>query len=104
MITHGDLKQKNDEVLVSDLKSLITQERCTLIEIIDHLREVTRRKLYLEKGYPTLFSWMTECLGYSEGAAQRRIQAMRLVQDLPELEGNPVADRAYDAPLPEGDQ
>jgi len=87
MITHGDLKQKNDEVLVSDLKSLITQERCTLIEIINHLREVERRKLYLQKGYPSIFSWMTESLGYSEGAAQRRIQAMRLVQDLPELEG-----------------
>jgi len=86
MITHGDLKQKNNDLLVSDLKSLITQERATLVEIIDHLREVERRKLYLQKGYPSIFSWMTECLGYSEGAAQRRIQAMRLVQDLPEIE------------------
>lgn len=86
MTTQEDLKQKNNELLVSDLKSLITQERRTLIEIIDHLREVERRKLYLQKGYSSLFSWMTEFLGYSEGAAQRRIQAMRLVQDLPELE------------------
>jgi len=86
MTTQGDLKQKNNELLISDLKSLITQERSTLIEIIDHLREVERRKLYLQQGHPSLFSWVTECLGYSEGAAQRRIQAMRLVQDLPELE------------------
>ena len=46
MTTHGELKQKNNEFLVSDLKSLITQERGTLIEIIDHLREVERRKLF----------------------------------------------------------
>ena len=33
-----------------------------------------------------MFAYLTEDLCYSEGAAQRRIQAMRLLKDLPEIE------------------
>jgi len=86
MTPQRSLKQKTDDLLVTELKTLITQERKILTEIIDHLREVERRRLYLKEGYSSLFTWMTEYLGYSEGAAQRRIQAMRLVRDLPEVE------------------
>jgi 5-methylcytosine-specific restriction endonuclease McrA len=37
-------------------------------------------------GYPSLFEFATRELGYSAGAAFRRIQSMRLLKDLPELE------------------
>ncbi len=40
--------------------------------------------LFLKLGYSSLFEFVTKELGLSESAAQRRIQCMRLMQDLPE--------------------
>jgi len=81
-----NLKQKNNDLLISDLKELVSRERELLTKILHYLREVENRKLFLEKGYPSMFAFVTEELGYSEGQAQRRIQAMRLIKDLPEVE------------------
>ena len=39
-----------------------------------------------QKGYSSMFAYLREDLGYSEGAAQRRLQAMRLLKELPEIE------------------
>src|SRR5690606_2316204 len=54
-------------------------------EILKHLNEIDRRKLYLERGYSSLWAYCTEELNYSEAAAQRRIEAMRALE-IPELE------------------
>lgn len=81
-----NLKNKSDITLINDLKTMVSQERKILTEILHYLREVERRRLYLERGYSSLFAFVTEELGYSEAAAYRRIQAMRLIQDLPEVE------------------
>jgi 5-methylcytosine-specific restriction endonuclease McrA len=48
---------------------------------------VERSKLYLERGYSSLFSYCVGRLGYSEHEAMLRIQAMRLVRVMPEVEG-----------------
>jgi hypothetical protein len=40
--------------------------------------------LFAELGYTSLFDFCVKHLGLSEGSAQRRIAAMRLVRDLPE--------------------
>lgn len=80
------LKNKSNETLLCDLKQMVTEERRLLTEILHHLKEVEERRLYLERGYPSLFAFATEELGYSEAAAQRRIQAMRLMRDVPQVE------------------
>src|SRR5262245_25099760 len=80
------LKYKNNQVLVSELSCLVKQERELLTKILHYLKELDARKLYLKLGYSSLFSYVTEALGYSEAAAQRRIYAMRLIRDLPEVE------------------
>lgn len=80
------LKSKSNETLITDLKQMVTEERRLLTEILHHLKEVEDRHLYLERGYPSLFAFVTEELGYSEAAAQRRIQAMRLMRDVPQVE------------------
>ena len=54
--------------------------------ILHHLREVDRRKLFSDLGYQSLFDYCVRELGYSEGQAGRRIQAMRLMRELPEIE------------------
>ena len=50
--------------------------------VIDHLRELERRRLYLSQGFSSVFDYVTRELGYSEAAAWRRIKAMRLCADV----------------------
>jgi len=81
-----ELKTKTDEVIIFELKEMVARERKLLTSILHYLKEVESRRLYLERGYPSLFVFVTEELGYSEGSAGRRIQAMRLIRDIPEVE------------------
>lgn len=67
------------------LKSLTQVERRITAEIVDLIREADRRRLPLERGYPSLFAWLIKEFGYSNSAAYRRIQAARLQKDIPEL-------------------
>lgn len=71
--------------LETRLRSLISREREVLQEIILHIQEVSRRKLYLARGRPNLFEYLTAELGYSAASAQRRIEAARLAEELPEV-------------------
>ena len=80
------LNNLTDQELIGNLKKLITQEREVLSEILKHLKEVHDRKIHLALGYSTLFSYLTEGLGYAEASAYRRIQSMRLIQAVPEVE------------------
>ena len=75
----------NDEELSQNLLSMIQQERKLTSQILDYLKEVEDRKLFAKRGYPSLFSYCTEFLGYSESAAQRRISSMRLLKEVPEV-------------------
>jgi len=81
-----NLKKISDNELIFDLKNLVSEERELLTTVLRYLREVENRKIYLQKGFSSMFAYLTEELDYSEGAAQRRIQAMRLLKDLPEIE------------------
>lgn len=81
-----NLKLKSNKVLVVEIKEKVANERELLIEILHYLLEIEERKIYLEMGYSSLFAFVTEELGYSEASAQRRIQAMRLIKDVPQVE------------------
>ncbi|MGZ3693160.1 MAG: HNH endonuclease [Bdellovibrionota bacterium] len=78
--------KKSDSLLLQDLKGLVARERVLVVDLLRHLREVERRELHLERGYSTLFKFCRGELGYSEQETQIRIQAMRLMKDLPETE------------------
>ena len=86
VITQFSIKNKTDQNLIHDTKTLVAQERQVLSDFLHHLREIEIRKLFLKRGYPSLFAFMTQELGYSESAAGRRIQTMRLIKDIPEVE------------------
>ena len=68
----------SDRRLLQQLKRLTAVEHQLEIVVIDHLRELHRRRLYLTLGCSSLFDYATRELGYSEAAAWRRIKAMRL--------------------------
>lgn len=73
----------NNQLLITELKVLVNNERLLLSKLLDYLSEVDSRRLYLELGYPSLFEFCVRELNYSEASAQRRISAMRLIKDLP---------------------
>lgn len=80
-----NLKNLSDQSLLSQTKVLVQKERELLVEILHHLREVERRRLFCDLKYGSLFDYAVKELGYSEAQAGRRIQAMRLLRELPEL-------------------
>ena len=80
------IENLSNERLMEETKRLVSKERELLTDILWHLREIESRKLYAEYGYPSLFEYAVQELKYSEGAAARRISAMRLLKELPEVE------------------
>ena len=72
--------------LIQKLVGLVKRETEITLEVIRHFREVEERDLHLEMSYSSLFDFATKFLGYSEGAAFRRINAMRLMKAEPDVE------------------
>lgn len=75
-------KLSNDELLAR-VKHLAAREREATVCLIAHLAELDQRRLYLAEGYSSLFTYCTEVLHLSEGAAYRRIEAARTVRKFP---------------------
>ena len=82
----SEVKKLSNQQLLSQTKFLVQKERNTHIQVLHHLGEIDSRKLYLELGFSSLFDYAVKELGYSEGAAYRRIKAMKLCRDLPDTE------------------
>lgn len=72
-----------------ELKNTLQQksqaERSLTVEVIELLEEMERRKSYFEFGFPSLMDFCIHELKYSESAAYRRISAMRISRELPEV-------------------
>lgn len=75
------------EELEATLLRLRGRERWLLVQILRGLIELDRRKLHLDWGYASLFSYCVERLGYGESAAGRRIAAARAMRRMPRIEG-----------------
>ena len=80
-----EIKHLKNPELHENLKTLAAQERKLTHVILLHIMEVDRRKLYLERAYPSLWAYLVEGIGYSPSAAQRRIDAARLMTQVPDL-------------------
>ena len=78
-----DCLDLTDGALLEAVTANLARESRGLAELIVFLGEVERRKLYLERAHPSLFAFCTHELGFSEGAAYRRIGAARLARRFP---------------------
>ena len=67
-----------DQQLLDQTRRLVANQRCLEVHILDHLDEIDRRGLALRRGFSSLFDYAVRELRFSDAAAQRRIQAMRL--------------------------
>jgi hypothetical protein len=81
-----NLRILKDKELLEQTKIVAQSEREVLTKMLHHLREIERRKLFSDLGYQSLFEYAVKELKYSEGQAGRRIQAMRLIKEIPEIE------------------
>jgi len=74
------------QILDQKLKALFKTERKIIHEILLIIQTLDLTKSYRELGYSSLFEYLTKEIGYSEGAAQRRISSARLMKEVPSLE------------------
>jgi 5-methylcytosine-specific restriction endonuclease McrA len=82
-MTTSSLSHLTDSALHQDFIQLAQSEREILSQVLLHIREVDRRKLFSALGFASLFDYLTRGLKYSEGSAQRRISAARLSSTVP---------------------
>ncbi|WPU66226.1 HNH endonuclease [Peredibacter starrii] len=75
-----------NKILLSDTKKLAGAEREATVKLLHHLKEIDKRKLYCDLKHSSLFAYCVHELGYSEGAAHRRIVAARALAEMPEIE------------------
>lgn len=71
--------------LENKLEKLARTEREMTNEILHLINLADQRKIYIERGYASLFDWLTRAYNYSESAASRRIRAARLLHAIPEV-------------------
>jgi len=67
------------------LKSLRQKEKELLHEILLTIKMVDQTKLFLKMAYPSLFEYLVKEIGYCPASAQRRIDAVRLMEQVPVL-------------------
>lgn len=82
------LYKLTDRELLNNTRELIRRERALLTQILHHLREIERRRLFSDLGRQSLFDYAVRELGYSEDQAYRRLNAMRLLREMPHIEKN----------------
>jgi hypothetical protein len=83
MIELSTLKSLGDAELESALKGLLAASARTEARVVMHLAELDRRRLHLRTGFPSLFRYCMDTLGFSEFEAVFRIAAARLGQKFP---------------------
>jgi hypothetical protein len=81
------LNNKTDAQVLSELKVWVGKERDAVTQVLHYLREVEERKLYL-LGASSLKEFCMKVLKYSRHEAQARIDAMRLLKIVPEIDAD----------------
>ena len=75
----------SDNALLAQTRKLAHLEQQLQVTVIDHLREIHTRRLYLSRGFSSLFDYVVRELGYTDSAAARRINAMHLCAEFEEV-------------------
>ena len=84
--TLQDLKKLSDQQLIANTDKLVQEERRVSLLVLQHLREVEVRRLFVDLGFDSMYKYCVQRLKYSEGETQRRLSAARLLKELPEIE------------------
>ncbi len=80
------LRKLSDKDLLQNADASVSKKRATTLEVLQYLREIEVRRLYVELGYSSMYKMCLQHYKYSEGQAHRRLSAARLLTELPEIE------------------
>ncbi|MBI5623152.1 MAG: HNH endonuclease [Elusimicrobia bacterium] len=80
-----DLSNLSDDMLLGKVEALAETERFSMVDFLIHLGELDQRTACQEKGYPSVFAYLTGRLGYSESDAIRRVRACRAARRFPSI-------------------
>jgi hypothetical protein len=75
----------SDSDLIARMPELVLAERVASHEVVVHLMEIERRRLYLDQACASLYSYCKERLGYSEDEALKRVRVARVALRLPQV-------------------
>ncbi len=75
-----------DEMLNASNVAVAKEEREVLSKALHHLCETERRRLYAKYKFESLHEYAIKQMGYSDDQARRRINAMRLLKELPQIQ------------------
>ena len=84
-IVRMNLFELTNEELHHRLLSRAAEERRLTHQILQLIAEVDQRKLYLPMAQASIFDYLVKLIGYTPASAQRRIDAARMMQQVPEL-------------------
>ncbi len=80
------IKNLDDTLLIQKTEGLVKEEREILTNLLHHFREIERRRLFCDYKFESLREMLVKHFGYSDNEAYRRISAMWLLKDVPEVE------------------
>lgn len=80
-----NLKNISNEELTQRLEKLVRSERKITHLVLLHIIKIEERKIYAEMGFDGMYTYLTRGLGYSEASAYRRLQAARLLKQVPSV-------------------
>jgi hypothetical protein len=80
-----ELSLLSDKDLLTRMPALVLAERAATADILEHLVEIDRRRLYLEQACGSLNSYCREHLRYSEDAAFKRVRIVRAAHSVPRV-------------------
>lgn len=86
-----NLQNLSDEKLDQQMFASVKAETESTLRVLHHLREVDKRRLFSKLKFKSLVDYAENRLGYPYDQAWRRIEAMRLLKEIPEIE-NKIAD------------
>jgi len=79
------IQQLTDHALEQRLTELLGDDRRLEVDLLAHISEVDRRKLYRERGYSSMFSFCVEKLHLAESVAYKRITVARAAHKYPSI-------------------
>ena len=68
-----------------ELRRASTDERILTKRIVELIAEALRRKLWAGRGHSSAHRWLVDEFGYSDSSAGRRLDAARLLCDVPDV-------------------
>lgn len=81
-----NLQNLSDEKLDQQTLESVKAETKSTLRVLHHLREVDKRRLFSKLKFKSLVDYAENRLGYPYDQAWRRIEAMRLLKEMPEIE------------------